>query len=91
MYAIFSSETVVNLDEDEVKYVCVYWPFVCTGVVMHLGAPFYVGLSAAAAHLAWQIQTVDLDSRQDCLDKFQSNKWFGAAVFGGIAAGRLLD
>lgn len=49
-----------------------------------------MGLSAAAAHLAWQIRTVDLDSRQDCLDKFQSNKWFGAAVFAALLGGRLV-
>mmetsp|Transcript_3520 Transcript_3520/g.10224 ORF Transcript_3520/g.10224 Transcript_3520/m.10224 type:complete len:516 (+) Transcript_3520:248-1795(+) len=60
------------------------------GCTTGCGAPFYVGLSAAAAHLAWQIRTVDLDSRQDCLDKFQSNKWFGAAVFAALLGGRLV-
>lgn len=55
-----------------------------------LQAPFLIGLSAAAAQLSWQVYSVDLDSRQDCLDKFQSNKWFGAAVFAGIAAGKVL-
>ena len=50
-------------------------PAVCAqGCVTGCGAPFYAGLGAAAAHLAWQIRTVDLDSRPDCLAKFQSNK-----------------
>lgn len=36
-----------------------------------------------------QVATVDLNSQADCLAKFNSNKWFGAAVFAGIAAARL--
>jgi hypothetical protein len=36
-----------------------------------------------------QVATVDLDSRADCLAKFNSNKWFGAAVFAGITGARL--
>ena len=42
------------------------------------------------AHLAWQVRTVDLGSRADCLHKFQSNHYFGLALFGAIVAGRLL-
>ena len=59
---------------------------------MELGAgpAFYIGVAAAAAHLAWQIRAVDLDSRADCAAKFRSNKWLGAAVFSGVLADRLL-
>ncbi len=60
------------------------------GYTTGCGSPFYVGLFAASAHLAWQIASVDLNSRQDCLSKFQSNKWFGAAVFAALVSGRLV-
>ena len=53
--------------------------------------PFYGSLLAAGAHLAWQIRTVELADRQDCMDKFVSNKWFGAVVFSGIVADKLLQ
>jgi 4-hydroxybenzoate polyprenyltransferase len=39
------------------------------------------GLSAVAAHLAWQIGTVDIDNADDCGRKFRSNAWLGLLVF----------
>ncbi|KAJ7968236.1 4-hydroxybenzoate polyprenyltransferase, mitochondrial [Quillaja saponaria] len=56
-----------------------------------LGWAYYVCLAAAAGHLAWQIWTVDLSSADDFSSKFVSNQWFGAIVFGGTLAGRLLS
>ena len=55
------------------------------------GMPFYASLVAAGAHLAWQIRTVNLADRQDCMNKFMSNKWFGAVLFSGIVADKLLQ
>lgn len=54
------------------------------------GPAYYAGVAAAGGHLAWQISSVDLDSRPDCAAKFESNKWLGAAVCGGALADRLL-
>ena len=52
--------------------------------------PYYAGLGAAAAQLAWQSATVDIDSPSDCLAKFKSNKWFGLILLAGIvAAGKI--
>jgi len=52
--------------------------------------PFYAGLAAAAAQLAWQAAAVNTDSPRDCLAKFKSNKWFGLILLAGIvAAGRI--
>ncbi|KAK4362359.1 hypothetical protein RND71_017600 [Anisodus tanguticus] len=61
-----------------------------SGVNADIGWPYYAFLTAASGQLAWQIWTVDLSSRADCNRKFNSNKWFGAFVFGGILFGRLL-
>ena len=47
------------------------------------------GLACGAAHLAWQLRTVDLHSRADCLRKFQANHHFGALVFAAIVVGKL--
>ena len=58
--------------------------------MVNAGLPYYAGVTAAACHYAWQLTDVDLDSRQDCLAKFVSNKWFGAFVFTGIVADKLL-
>ncbi|CAN6201679.1 unnamed protein product [Urochloa humidicola] len=60
-----------------------------TGYNAHLAWPYYPFLAAAAAHLAWQVSTVDLSDKSDCNRKFVSNKWFGAFVFGGILCGIL--
>uniref|UniRef100_A0A0D6R2T3 4-hydroxybenzoate polyprenyltransferase, mitochondrial n=1 Tax=Araucaria cunninghamii TaxID=56994 RepID=A0A0D6R2T3_ARACU len=60
-----------------------------SGLNAGLGWPFYVVMTTAAGHLAWQIMTLDISSRVDCNRKFVSNKWFGALVFAGIFLGKL--
>lgn len=60
------------------------------GYMMDAGIIYYAGVAAASCHYAWQLTDVNLDSRQDCLAKFVSNKWFGALVFSGIVADKLL-
>ena len=51
---------------------------------------FYVGLAGGAVHMGWQVATVDLGSREDCLRKFKSNNTMGLLVLAGIVAGKLL-
>lgn len=49
------------------------------------GHPFFTtSLIMAAFHLAWQIKTVDLNSRQDCWSKFRSNIALGAILWAGL-------
>lgn len=49
--------------------------------------PFYLGLLAAGLQLAWQALRVDIDSPEDCLAKFHSNRIVGwALLLGSIAA-----
>ena len=62
-----------------------------TAALCAFSLPAYgAGLAGGAAHLAWQLRTVDFDSRADCLRKFQSNHHFGALIFAALVAGRLL-
>ena len=51
---------------------------------------YYPLLGVGAAHLGWQVYSVDLNSRQDCLAKFKSNSTFGAILFAALVAGKLL-
>jgi len=49
---------------------------------------YYLSVAGVAAHLAWQISTVDLNS-SDCNSKFRSNKWLGLLLFAGIVGSTL--
>ncbi|CAI4230523.1 unnamed protein product [Auanema sp. JU1783] len=51
--------------------------------------PYYLGLGGTAAHLAWQIGTVDINNGEDCWKKFKSNSWIGSILFAGIVFGNL--
>ncbi|RUS13079.1 hypothetical protein BC937DRAFT_86376 [Endogone sp. FLAS-F59071] len=49
------------------------------------GWPFYaVSVVGTAAHLTWQLRTVNYNDPADCWKKFASNKWTGGLVWGGI-------
>ncbi|KAL1526404.1 hypothetical protein AB1Y20_015117 [Prymnesium parvum] len=59
------------------------------GAAVDMPPLYYAGLACGAAHLSWQVWSLDLDSRADCLSKFRSNHHFGALVFAAIVAGKL--
>ncbi|TCS60644.1 4-hydroxybenzoate octaprenyltransferase [Varunaivibrio sulfuroxidans] len=61
------------------------------GYFAGLGWLFYVGLVAAALHLAWQVATLDTDAPKNCLRRFKSNRDFGLIVFAAIVAGRMFS
>jgi 4-hydroxybenzoate polyprenyltransferase len=50
------------------------------------GWPFFLGLSLAGIHLIWQIVTLDIDDAGNCLQRFRSNRDFGALVFIALLA-----
>ncbi len=51
------------------------------GWIAGAGALFFCGLVAAAAHLVWQVATLDINDSKNCLERFRSNHSFGAIVF----------
>ncbi len=55
-----------------------------------LGWPAWIGLAAAAAHLAWQVATLKPGDPADCLRKFQANRHLGWLLLLGLLAGRAL-
>ena len=86
--------TALHFGDDTKKYLAGFGALstaglLTSGAAAGLGAPFYLGVSAAAAHLAWQVRDVDLDDRDDCARKFKSNGTYGGLVFAAIVAGKL--
>ncbi|KAI8384678.1 UbiA prenyltransferase family-domain-containing protein [Radiomyces spectabilis] len=57
------------------------------GYMNDQGLPFYaLSVCGTAAHLAWQLKTVNYDVPADCWAKFKSNTWTGALLWSGIVA-----
>ncbi|WFD45149.1 4-hydroxybenzoate polyprenyltransferase [Malassezia psittaci] len=51
------------------------------------GHPFFcMAWLVTAAHIAWQIRTVNLNNPRDCFKKFASNRTVGLIIFTGLAA-----
>jgi 4-hydroxybenzoate polyprenyltransferase len=60
------------------------------GVLAGAGVPFWLGLAAFAAHLAWQIARLDIRDSARCLTLFKSNRDAGLLLFAGMVAAALL-
>ena len=56
------------------------------GITAGAGFVFCLGLVAGAAHLAWQIATLDVKDERNCLIRFRANRDFGAIVFAALFA-----
>jgi 4-hydroxybenzoate polyprenyltransferase len=53
---------------------------------IHDLAYYLIAVGGPAAHLYWQLSTVNLNDRADCYRKFRSNNWIGPMVLAGIMA-----
>jgi 4-hydroxybenzoate polyprenyltransferase len=54
------------------------------GLMANAGTASLIGMLAAAAQLAWQVATLDIDNVDNCLARFRSNRDFAAIVLGAI-------
>jgi 4-hydroxybenzoate polyprenyltransferase len=61
------------------------------GITAGAGLIFCIGLIAAAAHLTWQIATLDVTDDKSCLTRFRSNRDFGAIIFVSLIADMALS
>ena len=59
------------------------------GLHMHLNFFFYIGMAAAAYHLYWQIENLEIAKEEDCTRKFKSNVEFAFLVLIAILIGRI--
>ena len=50
----------------------------------------WMGLAAFAAHLGWQVRTIDIGNSPLCLRLFKSNRDAGLLLFGGLLADAVL-
>ena len=57
------------------------------GTLSGLGWFYFVMLSAAGVHFAWQAATLDIDDPDNCLMRFKSNRDTGLMIFLGIIIG----
>lgn len=56
------------------------------GIMAGAGLVFTFIMLAGAAHLAWQIRTLDISNDRNCLVRFRSNRDFGVIVFVALCA-----
>jgi len=56
------------------------------GLLAGAGPVFLAGLTVGAAHLGWQIATLDVNDGDNCLSRFRSNRNFGAIIFIALVA-----
>ena len=56
------------------------------GVHLSLAWPFYAGLAAAGAMMAYHWQLIRGRTREGCFRAFRHNNWVGGAIFAGIVA-----
>jgi 4-hydroxybenzoate polyprenyltransferase len=59
------------------------------GALVGAGALFWLGLTAFAAHLGWQIVRLDINDPDLCLAVFKSDRDAGLILFAGIVADAL--
>ena len=62
---------------------------VCAGLLVGAGHPFGLGMALTAVHFGWQIRSLDINSPENCLSRFRSNRDLGAIVFASLVADAL--
>lgn len=63
--------------------------FFAAGRLEGMGPVFLAGMAGCAAHLIWQLRSLDVDRGALCLKLFKSNRDFGALVFLTLLLGTL--
>lgn len=65
-------------------YALAWLAITAAGLMANAGTAFLICMLAAAAQLAWQVATLDIDDAENCLNRFRSNRDFAAIVLGAI-------
>jgi 4-hydroxybenzoate polyprenyltransferase len=61
-------------------YAIAFTLILAAGFTEHTGWPFAFVMLAAGAHMLWQVKSLDIDSAENCLAIFRSNRETGALV-----------
>jgi 4-hydroxybenzoate polyprenyltransferase len=67
-----------------ISYACTTILFAVAFFLAEAEFAAFVGLCLGAAHLAWQVKTLDTDNAERCLKLFRSNRDYGWIVFAGL-------
>jgi len=67
-----------------VLYAIAWLAISAAGIMAHAGTAFLLIMMAAAGQLVWQVATLDIDDPENCLERFRSNRDFGAIVLAAI-------
>jgi 4-hydroxybenzoate polyprenyltransferase len=67
-----------------VLYAIAWLAISAAGIMAHAGTAFLLIMMAAAGQLVWQVVTLDIDDPENCLERFRSNRDFGAIVLAAI-------
>lgn len=83
--------TALKFGENTKSWLIVFYGLALAGIagagyVADAGAVFTVGLAIGAAHMVWQVGTLDISDERNCLSRFRSNRDFGVIVFLALAA-----
>ncbi len=65
-------------------YLAAWCLAAAAGLAAGLGWLFLLLLLPAAAQLAWQVATLDIDSPANCLARFRSNRWFAWGLLAAV-------
>jgi 4-hydroxybenzoate polyprenyltransferase len=65
-------------------YGCAWAAITAAGLMAGAGFFFLLGMILAAAHLAWQVLSLDIDDAENCLVRFRSNRDLGLIVLAAI-------
>ena len=74
--------TALRFGDGTQKWLAIFYAgaigfFVLAGLMAGLSLIYYLALTPAAAHFAWQIRKLDIHDGQNCLAVFKSNKTAG--------------
>ena len=61
-------------------YAIAFTLILTAGFIEHTGWPFAFVMLAAGAHMLWQVKKLDIDSPDNCLTVFRSNRDTGALI-----------
>jgi 4-hydroxybenzoate polyprenyltransferase len=67
-----------------VLYAIAWLAISAAGIMAHAGTAFLLIMMASAGQLVWQVATLDIDDPENCLERFRSNRDFGAIVLAAI-------
>jgi 4-hydroxybenzoate polyprenyltransferase len=67
-----------------VLYAIAWLAISAAGIMAHAGTAFLLIIMASAGQLVWQVATLDIDDPENCLERFRSNRDFGAIVLAAI-------